>query len=143
MTPKAILIVEDSKIVQRIYGRALAPLVEAGTRLIPAFTGWEALAKVKSHPEIDLILLDTTLPDMDGCELLNRIKKDGPLKEVRVLIISTEDDETHVRKGYEAGATAFMPKPFRVEELIGWIRKTNGTAAASAGPRPLGFHVSG
>lgn len=143
MTPKAILIVEDSRIVQRIYVRALAPFVEAGTHLIPAFTAWEALAKVKARPDIDLILLDTTLPDMDGLQLLSRIKQDGPMKEIRVLIISTEDDEAHVRKGYEAGATAFMPKPFRVEELIGWIRKTSEPVPASVGPRPLGFHVSG
>ena len=141
MIPRAILVVEDSRIMQRIYKRALAPFEEAGTRVIQAFTAWEALAKVEAHPEIDLILFDTTLPDMDGLQLLERIKRNGSLKEVLILIISTEDDEVHVRKGYEAGATAFMPKPFRVEELIGWIRRIRAPESA-VGKRGSGLQAS-
>ena len=123
MNPRGILIVEDSRIIQRIIQRILEPRREAGTRILQAMNGREALRMLISDPAIDLVLLDITLPDMSGFQVLKEIKVDSRIKDIPVLVISTEDDEESVSKAYASGATAFLPKPFRVDELQSWIRK--------------------
>ena len=141
MNPRGILIIEDSLIVQRIYERVLQPYREKGTRLFQAATGRDALRQIRLNGEIDLILTDTTLPDIQGIQLVREIKREARMDKVPVLVISTEDDEENVRKGYEAGATAFLPKPFRVDELHSWIRKAcaprGGGGEADVTPRAV------
>ena len=119
-----ILVVEDSLVLQRIYARALARLEEQGTRLLQAGYAFQAFKRLHENPDTDLILLDTTLPDMSGMEVLRRIKQDPALRSVPVIIVSAEAGKEDVQQGMGAGAAGYLPKPFRLDALFELIDRT-------------------
>jgi two-component system chemotaxis response regulator CheY len=86
--------------------------------LIHAHDGREALQLLGEHDDVDLILLDINMPNMNGLELLGRVKSDAALQSIPVVIISTEGKEEDTERGLEAGASAYIKKPFRNEELL-------------------------
>lgn len=111
-----VLIVDDSaairKILQRVLRQANVPLGavhEAGD-------GAEALAALKSR-KVDLILSDINMPNMDGLELLGRIKSDESLKSVPVIIISTEGSQNKVLEAVRLGAAGYVRKPFTPDQI--------------------------
>ena len=118
-----ILIVEDSRLLHRVYGRALQPYLPEGSRLLHAYSGMEALAILKDEPDTDLILLDTTLPGMSGLEFLNCCRREDRLRSIPVMIISTEDQDDDIHRGLNAGANGYLTKPFRVEDLHSLIEQ--------------------
>jgi len=120
-----ILVVEDSLVLQRIYARALARLEEDGTRLLQAGYAFQAFKRLHENPDTDLILLDTTLPDMSGMEVLRRLKQDPDLRGVPVIIISAETAKEDVQQGMGAGAAGYLPKPFRLDALFALIEQTS------------------
>jgi DNA-binding response OmpR family regulator len=95
-----------------------------GFEVISARNGEEALALAQErHPAI--AVLDIGMPKLDGLEVLQRIRADDTLKEMRVLLLTAKAQESDVRRGYEAGADAYVRKPFspgdlsvRVRELV-------------------------
>jgi CheY-like chemotaxis protein len=130
-----ILVVEDSLVLQRIYARALARLEEEGTRLLQAGYAFQAFKRLHENPDTDLILLDTTLPDMSGMDVLRRLKQDPALRGVPVIIVSAEAGKEDVQQGMGAGAAGYLPKPFRLDALFELIDKTSREA-----PKPAVAH---
>lgn len=120
-----ILVVEDSLVLQRIYARALARLQEQGTRLLQAGYAFQAFKRLHENPDTDLILLDTTLPDMSGMEVLRRLKQDPELRGVPVIIVSAEAAAEDMQLGMGAGAAGYLPKPFRLDDLFELIERTS------------------
>ncbi len=87
-------------------------------RLIRASSGLEALAQLRAHPDIALILLDVQMPDMDGMETSRRIKELPGCRDIPIILITavfTEDP--FVKQGYQAGAVDYFSKPFDPEIL--------------------------
>jgi serine phosphatase RsbU (regulator of sigma subunit) len=78
---------------------------------ISAANGREALQQVDSVAP-DLILLDIMMPEMDGFQVLERLKADTTWRDIPVIVISALDDMDHVAKGIELGAEDYLPKPF-------------------------------
>jgi CheY-like chemotaxis protein len=72
-----------------------------------------------------LILLDLNLPKMDGREVLARIKGDPSLKTIPIVILTTSDAESDVRKSYELQANCYLTKPVRLEEFETLVRSVN------------------
>jgi len=130
-----ILVVEDSLVLQRIYARALARLEEEGTLLVQAGYAFQAFKRLHENPDTDLILLDTTLPDMSGMEVLRRLKQDPALRGVPVIIVSAETAKEDVQQGMGAGAAGYLPKPFRLDALFELIERTSRTD-----PKPVIAH---
>jgi CheY-like chemotaxis protein len=127
-----ILVVEDSLVLQRIYARALARLEEEGTRLVQAGYAFQAFKRLHENPDTDLILLDTTLPDMSGMEVLKRLKQDPALRAVPVIVVSAEAAREDVERGVAAGAAGYLPKPFRLDALFDLMDKASAAAPRAA-----------
>jgi len=113
MQPRKVLVIDDSSLIHKLF-----LLVLNGTPLVSATDGLEALKRLAEHPDIDLIFLDINMPKMNGLEVLAKIKADPDLALIPIVIISTEGKEHDVIRGLEAGAAAYVKKPFRNEEIL-------------------------
>jgi DNA-binding response OmpR family regulator len=87
-----------------------------GFEVVQARDGDEALAAVK-RTKPDVAVLDIGMPGLDGLEVLEAIREDAALRTTRVLLLTAKAQEQDVRRGYEAGADAYIKKPFSPTEL--------------------------
>jgi CheY-like chemotaxis protein len=99
--------------------------------LVYASDGRQALDRLQEHADIDLVLLDINMPNMNGLEFLAQLRSDGSRADLTVIVISTEGREEDTHRGLEAGATAYIKKPFQTEEILAVIARleTKGSAA--------------
>lgn len=110
-----ILVVDDEPAIQRFLHTALA---ENEFTLFQAANGHAALAAaVTTKP--DVILLDLGLPDLDGVEVISRIRQ---WSQVPIIVLSVRDRETDKVRALDAGADDYLTKPFGVGELLARIR---------------------
>lgn len=126
MQPRKVLVVDDSKLMHKMYEVMLRQYP-----LVYALDGRQALDRLQEHPDIDLVLLDINMPNMNGLEFLAQLRPDGSRSDLSVVIISTEGREEDTARGLEAGATAYIKKPFQTEEILAVIARleTKGSAA--------------
>jgi len=109
---KTILVVDDDKSILRTFTRILQ---KSGYEIDVAETGKEAIEKADIR-HYDLALVDIRLPDMDGTELLAKLKK--PLQHtVKIMITGFPSLETGV-KALDEGADAYLVKPVKPQELL-------------------------
>lgn len=111
-----ILIVEDDEKIARVLQLELE---FADYDVAIAYTGKEALQKF-GEQDFDLILLDVMLPELNGLEVLRRIRiKD---KATKVIMLTARDAVTDKVSGLDSGANDYVTKPFEIEELLARIR---------------------
>jgi len=111
-----ILLVEDD---ERISEPLLRVLGTEGFTTVHASTGQRGLDSVNlSRP--DLILLDLTLPDIDGLDVCRKVREEHP--SLPIIMLTARADEMDVIVGLGAGADDYVPKPFRLAELVARIR---------------------
>lgn len=106
-----ILVVDDEPSVRDLIADALNL---AGYNSISAAHGLEALTKLREN-QIDLMILDINMPNMDGYEVLQRMREQGSRKPVIVLTARLDREDT--KRAFELGADDFVRKPFGIEEL--------------------------
>ena len=104
-----ILVVDDIEDNRYALTRRLKR--EGYERVIEATNGREALDKLESE-DVDLVLLDIMMPEIDGFEVLRRMRADTRLRHVGVIIISASEDLENIVKAVELGAEDYIPKPF-------------------------------
>ena len=119
-----VLYVEDNlsnlKLIQTLLGRW------PGVRLLSAMQGQLGLEfAVEQRP--DVILLDLHLPDLHGRDVLHRLKADPRTSSIPVVILSADGTPGQGQRLVEAGARAFLTKPFEIQELIGLIHESFGS----------------
>ena len=111
-----VLIVDHSaairKILQRVLRQAGIPL---GT-VFEAGDGLEALETLKQQ-SVGLILSDVNMPNMDGLELLRKVKAHQAWRNVPVVMVSTEGSQAKVREAVELGAAGYVRKPFTADQI--------------------------
>ena len=111
-----VLIVDDSaairKILQRVLRQTDLPLGE----IKEAGDGTEAVEILKDR-SFGLILSDINMPQMDGLQLLARIKEMDHLKNVPVIMITTEGGQGKVLEAVQLGATGYVRKPFTADQI--------------------------
>jgi DNA-binding response OmpR family regulator len=93
-----------------------------GFDVIAARDGEEALALAQERRP-DVAVLDIGMPKLDGLEVLQRIRADETLKAMRVLLLTAKAQESDVRRGHDAGADAYVRKPFSPAELSARVRE--------------------
>ena len=113
-----ILIVDDSPTIRRMVRASLAPL---GADIIEASSGPEAIEQLALGP-IQFMVLDLNMPDMHGLEVLGFIRANQQFRELPVIILTTRDDEGSRTAALQAGATAYLTKPFTPHGLLGTAR---------------------
>lgn len=120
---KNILVVEDSSTTRSMIRAALEEIEDFTS--VEAGTGFEALKTLPTQ-NFDLIITDINMPDINGLELISFVKNHPSYKEIPLLIVSTERSEEDMRRGMELGASGYITKPFRPEDLREIVRKTLG-----------------
>jgi two-component system chemotaxis response regulator CheY len=116
---KKALVVDDSKAVRQIERKYLE---ELGYEVLEAENGKEALEVLKEHPDISLILLDWHMPVMNGYEFLKTLRANPQYHEIKVMMVTTENQQKSVIDAIMAGANEYLMKPFDKEMLETKIR---------------------
>lgn len=111
---KLVLAVDDSQTVRRLISVSLE---RNGYRVVTAEDGMQALVRLAEHTP-SLVLLDISMPKMDGYEVCKVIKRNSMLKHVPVLMLSGKDGIFDKLKGRIAGATDYISKPFDIAMLL-------------------------
>ena len=130
-TPEAtLLVVDDEPSIRELLS---ASLRFAGFKVLAAADGHEALAH-QAGARIDLAVLDIMLPDMDGFEVLRRLRERDP--DLPVLFLTARDDIKDKVQGLTVGGDDYITKPFSLEEVVARIRavlrRTNPVEAEDA-----------
>jgi len=140
-----LLVVDDEATVRELLSAALR---FAGFRVTSAATAGEAVAAATAEPP-DLVLLDVMLPDMDGFEVVRRLReqRSGPGAPVPVLFLTARDRQSDKVTGLSLGADDYVTKPFDLAELIARIRailrRTAGPSAGVLTAGPLALDAEG
>ncbi len=116
MVPRILIVDDDPDMVQLLQ----LALAEEGYSVRSASTGPEALLKARRSPP-DLVVLDLLLPGINGFSVCEQLRRNSDTASVLVLMITVLPGEFPRLVGAEAGANAYLNKPFRVEELVGLV----------------------
>lgn len=109
-----ILSVDDSRTIRIIVGRAFQSF---DCQMCEASNGEEGLA-VAAREKPDLILLDVTMPVMDGVTMLTKLKEDPELKSIPVIMLTAESGRENVLHIAKLGVRDYLVKPFKENQLI-------------------------
>ncbi|MCD4814122.1 response regulator [bacterium] len=116
---KKIIVVDDEKDILGLVEKILA---FNNYSVALAKDGSELLEKLETfHP--DLIILDVMMPGFDGYEICRRLKSEDATKAIPVMLLTVLADPSNIQKGKDAGATAYLTKPFEPRELEREIKK--------------------
>ena len=116
-----ILIVDDSPTIRRMVKASLAPL-SGGCEFVEAASGLEAIERLAIGP-VELMVLDLNMPDMHGLDVLRFVRSHGQYGAVPVLVLTTRGDVTSRDAALEAGASAYMTKPFSPPALAATMKE--------------------
>lgn len=117
--PTRILSVDDSRTIRLIVARALRPY---DCQLFEAGNGEEGLAlATREHPQI--IILDITMPVMDGVTMLGRLRENPELKDVPVVMLTAESGPANMAYVNGLGVSSYLVKPFTETQLIEAVAK--------------------
>ena len=114
-----ILVVDDE--ISNIHV-ALNLLSKEGYNVLTAFSGEEALEKLKNNKDIDLVMLDIMMPGISGLVVCRKIREENSLVELPILISTVRNSSQDFLLGFEAGANDFITKPFEGKEINARIR---------------------
>lgn len=116
-----ILIVDDSPTMRRLLTHALQPIPD--TTLIEAGDGVDALKHLVSGVLPDLILTDINMPIMDGLKLVKRIRSNYNLREVPIIVITTEAAAEDRERAQALGANAYITKPVQAPQVLAEVKR--------------------
>lgn len=108
------LVIDDSKSMRSILSKIL---LEVGFTVEEAANGLEALDVIQKE-KTDLALVDWNMPDMNGYEFIQEVRKDNAHKDMRIMMVTTETEMNKVVEALEAGANEYIMKPFTTEMIV-------------------------
>ncbi len=111
-----VLIVDDSATIRSMVKRTIGMIdLDVGT-LYEAANGIQALAVLEDH-DIAVLLVDINMPTMNGIQLLTRMKENDRLKDIPIVIASTEGSQQRIQQLTELGLAGYVRKQFQPEQL--------------------------
>jgi two-component system chemotaxis response regulator CheY len=116
---KTVLIVDDSASLRQVVSIALKG---AGYDVIEGCDGKDALSKLTGQ-KVHLIISDVNMPNMDGITFVKEVKKLANYKFTPIIMLTTESQEAKKAEGQEAGAKAWVVKPFKPEQMLMAVSK--------------------
>jgi two-component system, chemotaxis family, chemotaxis protein CheY len=120
-----MLVVDDSLPMRSIIIRTIKASGFSDTEFLEAGNGKEALAVLESE-WVDLVVTDYNMPDMNGMELIQKMKTDEILIAIPVLVVTTEGSQQKVEEFIEKGAAGYVKKPFTPETIRTQLTKILG-----------------
>src|SRR5439155_8804118 len=112
-------VVEDSKATRELIAATLSSL---GVEVVTVVSGFEALKVLPRH-RFSLIVTDINMPDINGLELINFVKKNPHYKDTPLFVVTTEGREQDRDKGLQLGASEYVVKPFEPDALGALVKK--------------------
>jgi two-component system KDP operon response regulator KdpE len=128
--PERVLVVDDDSQMLKAVTNALAA---RGYEVLTASSGGSALSRA-AEEELDLLLLDLGLPDIEGREVIERLRT---WSEIPVIVISVRDRQDDKVAALDAGADDYVTKPFGMKELLARMRAVRRRATAEDGVDPI------
>jgi len=119
---KRIMTVDDSASVRQMVAFTLRG---AGYDVVEAADGKDALSKLSGGP-VHMIVTDLNMPNLDGIGLIRQVRANPSHKFVPIIMLTTESQETKKMEGKSAGATGWIVKPFKPEQLLNVVKKVLG-----------------
>jgi two-component system chemotaxis response regulator CheY len=111
--------VDDSASVRQMVSFTLK---NAGYEVLEAVDGKDALTKLGSS-SVHMLITDLNMPNMDGIELIRAVRSDGGNKFIPIIMLTTESQDAKKQEGKAAGATGWIVKPFKPEQLTAVVKK--------------------
>ncbi len=111
-----VLIVDDSATIRQMVRRTLTLAGLDVGEVYEASNGIEALAQLRDH-EVAVMLVDINMPTMNGIQLLNRMQQHAQLRNIPIVIVSTEGSRQRIEELHKIGAFGYVRKPFHPEQL--------------------------
>ncbi len=119
---KTILSVDDSASIRQLV---VFTLEKEGYTVVSAVDGQDALAKVRGKA-VDMVITDLNMPNMDGIELIQALRSDAAFKFTPIVMLTTESAANKKDAGKQTGATGWIVKPFKPEQLISVVKRLLG-----------------
>ncbi len=120
---KSILVVDDSETVRQVLQLTLS---NAGFDVVEAVDGDDALVKLVEMESVDMIITDLNMPNIDGLQLIKKIREAGNHRFTPIVMLTTESSEEKKQAGREAGASGWIVKPFKPEQLLKVVKMVLG-----------------
>ena len=109
------LVVDDSRAVRLMMSKILN---ESGFEVVQAGNGKEAINKMEEHgASIGLVTVDWNMPEMTGLEFVQQLRARPNFADVRVMMVTTENEMNHIIRALQAGANEYVMKPFTREVI--------------------------
>ena len=117
--PATILTADDSPSMRQMI---VFTLRNAGFEVIEAVDGKDALDRL-AGAAVQMLITDLNMPNIDGIELIRRVRATPEYKYIPIIMVTTESDAGKKQLGREAGASGWIVKPFRGDQLVAVARK--------------------
>ncbi|MFC1763083.1 response regulator [Planctomycetota bacterium] len=113
---KSLMIVDDSATMRKIVMRTVRMSGLQFDRTEEAGNGVEALAKLEAGP-VDIMLCDVNMPEMNGTELVKKVRENAAYKDIKIVMVSTESSDDFIDELLKNGADAYITKPFTPDKF--------------------------
>ena len=124
---KRLLIVDDSRLMRDMVAACLRPLGPVTFEY--AGTGLEAIERL-ALAGFDLVVLDLNMPDVGGVEVIEFVRSQDHLRDLPILVVTTRGDDASRSRVLDAGASAFLAKPFAPPQILDEVRRLLGPGVA-------------
>jgi CheY-like chemotaxis protein len=102
---------------------ALSSLLERhGMTVVSATTGEEAVGQIENQPDLDIVLMDIMMPEMDGYETMQRIRREARFRSLPIIALTAKAMKGDREKCLEAGASDYIAKPVNTNQLLSLVR---------------------
>ena len=119
MVKKKILVIDDEEDIVKTISFRLNSL---GYEVITAENGFDGFEKAQREKP-NLILLDVMMPEIDGFEVLRRLRSDQATKYTPVIMLTGKGESESLFKAYNLGSTDYIIKPFKMQELLDSVKR--------------------
>lgn len=115
---KRIMTVDDSATIRQMVGFTLR---DAGYEVIEAVDGVDALERL-SQQSVHMLITDLNMPNLDGVGLIREVRRDQQNRFIPIIMLTTESHDSKKQAGKAAGASGWITKPFKPEQLLGVVK---------------------
>ncbi len=122
MSKLRILSVDDSASIRQMVSFTL---MKEGYEVIEASDGQDALSKLGGSP-VNMVITDLHMPVMDGIELIKSLRANPTYRFTPIVMLTTESHQDRKDQGRQAGATGWIVKPFKPDQLVSVVKKLLG-----------------
>jgi two-component system chemotaxis response regulator CheY len=120
---KTILVVDDSGTVRQQVTMALK---QAGFETAQAADGRDGLSMIEANRNIAMVICDVNMPNMNGLEMVEKVKSKPENKSLPILMLTTEGQPSLIKRAKEAGAVGWIVKPFNATQLVQTAKHLTG-----------------